>query len=187
MGRNLPDGDEILVKLKFGGVAGIGARDAFCLVKEGTAALMGLKRVDYVPRGKRNRPIHGAKGSKSYTLYLRRAENVGGANVITVDFPVPSWVTLEQAFQTFKTYGKLAGLRTPWGRSRLWAKKARRGGFRAPGGGQPLLPGGGGFNLPTLPSGPGDFNGIKDFVEDSARLLDQGYELYKTLDTFLPI
>lgn len=187
MGRSLPKGDRVTVKITVGGVFGLLKRDEYCFVKKSTADYFGMKPLENVV-GKRKKKRYGSIDTKSYILYLTSAEIVGGVSVVSLSFPVPASVLVIEAIPFFKNLsGKIAGLRSPDGRVTNWQNKARRGGsFKLPGGGSvPLLPGGGGNQSPI--------DKANRFIDDAQRFADQaepiiktGYEVYKFLDN-LPI
>ncbi|HEY9762800.1 MAG TPA: hypothetical protein V6D07_09750 [Trichocoleus sp.] len=143
---NRPNGNRVIVAPTIGG------KKRYCRCKSGTATLLGLAATTDIPKGKRDAVIRGAKGTKSYTLFLKKAESVGGATVRSVDFPVPGEVKLRDFYKWAKSKGKLAGMRSPDGISYYWAKAAKSGG-----GG--IIPGGGGLDL-------GDVGDLVDGIVD---------------------
>jgi len=152
MAKNLPNGSRIYVKPKIGG------KVRPCRVKQGTAALLGLN-AQPLEAGKRGRGVkRGAKGSKSFTLFLATRTTVGGAQVVSLDFPVPSDVKVLDFYKWAKGFGKISGIRTPDGISYYWKKAAGQSG----GGG------GGGIDLPgPLGSlGADDLGDLVDGVRD---------------------
>ena len=82
-----PKSNRAIYKIK------IGTRNVYCRVKKSTADVLGLKAVDGIQQNK-TAVIRGAKGTKSYTLYLRSKTTVKGVAVLTLDFPVDGNVKL---------------------------------------------------------------------------------------------
>lgn len=171
MAKNLPNGSRIYVKPKIGG------KVRPCRVKVGTASLLGLS-AQQIEAGKNGRGIkRGAKGTKSFTLFLASRTTVGGAPVVSLDFPVPGDVKVLEFYKWAKGFGKVAGIRTPDGMSYYWKKAAgQKGGSSGGNGG---LPGPlGGFDagdLGDLVEGARDIFGgqplIPGLLETAAKVL----------------
>ena len=147
MAQNLPDGSRVYVKVKIGG------KVRACRMKSGTAQFLGLKPQD-PEKGKGTSIKRGAKGTKSFTLLLKKATRVGGASVVTLDVPVPGEVKVLDFYKYAKGRGGVAGIRTPDGITYSWDDWAGGGG------------GGGGGGLGPLDSG--DFGDLIDTIGDVA-------------------
>lgn len=162
--RNLPNGNRVIVAPTIGG------KKRYCRCKSGTARALGLKPVDGIPKGAKNAVVRGAKGTKSFQLYFKKATTVGGATVKTIDFPVPSEVKLRDFYAWAKSKNALAGIRSPHGISYFWATAATSGsGGGSSGGGGIPLPGGGSLSLEDV----GDVvDGIKDVIGGANPVLE---------------
>lgn len=124
--KRVPEGERVLVELDINDKAttpaspyATGSAPAKILsrVKEGTAQVLGLKVVTELVKGKGKAYLRGAKGTKSYTLFLKQETEVGGAKVWTLALPVPGVVSVAEfyAYAKSKLAGKITGFRTPWG------------------------------------------------------------------------
>ncbi|MEL6229575.1 MAG: hypothetical protein AAFR24_06660 [Cyanobacteria bacterium J06627_3] len=109
------------VIIKLGGV------NRLIRLKSGTAELLNLKATTKLVKGKGGRIKRGVKGTKSYTLFLRNRTVVGGAEVVSVDIPVPGGVKVEHMYNWGQNQPALAGLRTPWGIAYSWADRETNG------------------------------------------------------------
>jgi len=146
MARNLPDGSRVYVKVKIGG------KVRACRMKSGTAQFLGLKPQD-PEKGKGTSIKRGAKGTKSFTLLLKKATRVGGASVVTLDVPVPGEVKVLDFYKYAKGRGGVAGIRTPDGITYSWDDWAGGGG------------GGGWTPGDIIPDNPFDVGDLGDLID----------------------
>lgn len=167
MARNLPDGNRVYVKVKIGG------KVRACRMKSGTAQFLGLKPQD-PEKGKGTSIKRGAKGTKSFTLLLKKATRVGGASVVTLDVPVPGEVKVLDFYKYAKGRNGVAGIRTPDGVTYSWDDWAGGGG----GGWGP------GDIIPDTPFDVGDIGDLIDTIGDVAsgdnifgELLELGFDV----------
>jgi hypothetical protein len=172
MARNLPNGRRVYVKPKIGG------KVRPIRMKSGTASFLGLK-VAEIEKGKRNSILRGAVGTKSFTVYLRKRANVGGAAVVSLAVPVPGDVKVLDFYKWAKAIGKLAGMRTPNGVSYYWANAANGGTGGGGGDGGFPLPGGGDLGVDDIGDLIDAFNDIRggqpiipSLIEAAAEILD---------------
>jgi hypothetical protein len=126
MAKRRPRGRRVLVKYK------IGVPYYYSRVKLGTALALGLKVEGSIPVGKKNHPIRGSMGAKSYTLWFKKLETIDGVAVQSVRFPVSNKVKLIPAYAMFRKIDKLAGITTPNGVSYFWANTQKTGGSLVP-------------------------------------------------------
>lgn len=120
--KTAPKGRRVIAKLQFG------TRVFFSKVKSGTAYHLGIQPEQGLTPGKGSSLRRGGFRAKSYTLHLRKAAEVGGTKVRSLDFPVDNRVRLREAYVAFAKLDKVAGITTPDGISYYWAEPAPKEG-----------------------------------------------------------
>lgn len=156
--RTSPKSNRGVYKLK------IGSNTVVSRLKISTGNHLGLKREETLLKGKKNREITGAKGTKSFKLVLKKAVTIDGVRIQTLSFPVSGKVRVIDFYAyAKKTFGSkgVGAIITPDGIQKAWDKIERSGGgLKIPG-------------LPNLPSLPGIDLG--DLVSEDAGSAVGGY------------